>query len=270
MSDGVAADNVVTYIASEGYGLYIEGVQHNGNVSATDFVALPLENGTAKLLEGGLFNQFQILVQPQDDVSWSYKLINKQGIVQAGINPITQPANVTSESIVKTFGTLAGTIGGYEFNFNGDIQTVLFDYEECGKYDGAVLLYVNKQGFKTWMSFDLKHIEKISVTSDGFRRNVMDFATLDNTEGKHAFRKRLTGSKQSFTLNTSWLSEYYVKQIEELLVSEYVWLKTPSLSREIPVNVKTTNIVKKNHLNDKLIQYSFDVESASEYLNTVR
>ena len=270
MSDGVNPDDIEIYLASEGYGLYIEGVQSNNSTLPTDFIALPLENGTARMLEGGLYSQFQILVQPADDTNWFYRLINKSGIVQPTVNPITTTANVTSTSVVKTFGTLANSIGGYEFNFNGNIQTVLFDYEDCNRYEGAVLTYVNKEGFKTWLPFDLKHVENISVTSDGFRRNVMDFSALDNTEGKHAFRKRLTGSKQSFTLNTNWISEYYVQQIEELLLSEYVWMKGAGLSREIPVNVKTSKVVKKRHVNDKLIQYTFDVESASEYLNTVR
>ena len=270
MSDGVAADDVVTYIASEGYGLYIEGVQHNGNVDKTDFVALPNDFvNTFKVLQGTYETSFQVLVQPQDDTNWFYHTFDASNNKSVA-SPILAPTNVTSETVFKTYASANKSISKYEFHFNGTIQTVEIEDVRCSKYDGALLYYINKEGFKTWLPFDLKHIENISVTSDGFRRNVMDFNTLDNSEGKHAFRKRLTGSKQSFTLNTDWMSEYYVKQIEELLISEYVWLRTSSINRDIPVNVKTKNIVKKSHVNDKLIQYSFDVESASEYLNTVR
>ena len=56
------------------------------------------------------------------------------------------------------------------------------------------------------------------------------------------------------------------------MLSEYVWLKLTDVAsgEYFSVNLKDEKIVKKNHLNDKLIQYTFKVETASEYINTVR
>ena len=97
----------------------------------------------------------------------------------------------------------------------------------------------------------------------------MDYSGLTNGNGLHASRKRITGSKQRFTLNTDWLAEYYVQQLEELVLSEYVWLVKPT-GNPIPVNVTNSSFSKKTHLNDKLINYTINVETASEYINTVR
>jgi len=122
------------------------------------------------------------------------------------------------------------------------------------------------------MIFTLKHTEDISVSSDGFQRNTMNVSNLTNNSGLHASRKRITGSKQSFVINTDWINEYYVKQIEELIMSEYVWASIPHLGTVNfqPVNLTTKNLSKKNHLNDKLIQYTLKMVTASEYINTVR
>tara|TARA_R110002153_G_scaffold41530_1_gene118414 strand:- start:206 stop:412 length:207 start_codon:yes stop_codon:yes gene_type:complete len=68
------------------------------------------------------------------------------------------------------------------------------------------------------------------------------------------------------------MPEYYVEQMEEILLSEYVWTLLPSVdgSDYQAVNVTTSEIGKKNHLNDKLIQYSFSIEVAADYINTLR
>ena len=88
----------------------------------------------------------------------------------------------------------------------------------------------------------------------------------------HVSRKRILNSKQSFTINTDWMPEYYVKQIEELLLSEYVWALIPTVDANVyqSVNITTNNMSKKNHLNDKLIQYTFSLETAADYINTIR
>ena len=99
----------------------------------------------------------------------------------------------------------------------------------------------------------------------------MNYSALNSGNGLHASRKRLTGSKQSFTINTDYIKEYYVKQLEELILSEYVWASIPHISTNLlPVNLQEKKIEKKNHLNDGLLQYTFNIVTASEYINTVR
>lgn len=150
-----------------------------------------------------------------------------------------------------------------------DDQIVYVDELRCSEFEPIRLLYVNKYGAKNYMHFGLKSIENINTSSDEYRRSLVNYTALTNGNNLHASRKRITGSKQSFVLNTDWMDEYYVEQMEELLLSEYVWLARTS-GNPIPVNVKDSKLTKKTHLNDRLINYTMNVETASEYINVVR
>ena len=52
------------------------------------------------------------------------------------------------------------------------------------------------------------------------------------------------------------------------MLSEYVWLEKGYLT--LPVNITTSKLDKKTHINDKLINYSIEVETASNYINNIR
>tara|TARA_R110000744_G_scaffold37582_2_gene86014 strand:- start:3671 stop:4813 length:1143 start_codon:yes stop_codon:yes gene_type:complete len=293
--------NVITadagiYIATEGYTVFTEGLQHNGQTFEDEYICLPEDpkpnnsgvSGAAydKVFrvagaagEGSLFSY---LVQPTDEVSWTKTFYFANG------GSYTQPIMPSTDSGGQIRAiSLSDSISKMVFNFNGTSILVIHDIFDCNKYNpndntslsyatGAAraitLYYVNKQGAKNSLAFTLKHTEDISTTSDTFKRNVSNLASMNHSGGMHASRKRLTGSKQSFTINTDYLNEYFVKQVEEIILSEYVWAKIHSIESgyRLPVNVTNTKLTKKNHLNDGLIQYTFTIESASEYLNNVR
>ena len=355
LDDNVNTPTVVIYLASEGYSLYSEGVQHNGNSFESDFVALPEESSNVyrQTTHGSFPNFIPVYVQPQptetsitgfaDIVDGSASIGGSGGTlfltelsvgdtisiegnsyeiasiasntaltltspIGGGSTNISTPITLlTSSSSWRWRCITNGTNGAYtifasqtesdkmfqyvvanpgcdyiEFDFNGTIRRVYVDTFESTKYSCAILLsnvdrpvqvqYANKFGTRSYMTFSLKHIEEVSVSSSTFNRNVMDVGGLSNGSGLHASRRNITGSKQSFTINTDWINEYHVKQLEELIMSEYVWASIPNVGggNLQPVNLKTQNLVKKNHLNDKLIQYTFKIETASEYMNTVR
>ena len=117
--------------------------------------------------------------------------------------------------------------------------------------------------------FNLKNTENISTKEDKYKRSLVNYSTLTDHSGLHMEVKSIRETRQMITLNTDWISEYYVKQIEELILSEYVWLERPTGNPQ-PVNVKTSKYLKKNHLNDKLINYTIEIEAAPEYINTIR
>jgi len=279
-----------TYIATEGYTVFTEGLQHNGQTFEDEYICLPEDPkpntlGYDKIFrvtgaegESGLFSY---LVQPTDSTSWNKTIFFANGTsLQSAILPSTD-----SDGQIRSL-SLSTTITQVLFNFNGTFYLVKHDIFDCNKYNNndntalsyatgtaraITLTYVNKQGAKNTLAFTLKHTEEIATTSDTFKRNISNLESMNYSNGMHASRKRLTGSKQSFTINTDYLDEYYVMQIEELMLSEYVWAKIHSNgSNLLPVNVTNTKLSKKNHLNDKLIQYTFTIESASEYLNNVR
>lgn len=244
--DGVAATVTDTYLASEGYTLYSEGMQHEGTISTVTGYALPEESA---------FDYRMLLPE------------NTAGVVSSLVYTATNAGtdDTANQITYTTVGTAATQIQKTE---NAVTYTVVIDRLPCSKYDVAKLRYINKFGAFSDFYFSLKSMETLNTSSDAFLRSLNDFSSLSNNNGLHANRKRITGSKQSFRLNTDFINEYYVKQLEELFLSEYVWLDYDGDT--IPVNIQSNTLEKKKHVNDKLIQYEFSVETAAEYLNMVR
>ena len=185
------------------------------------------------------------------------------------VNPDAEIIPITTTSIAMVKNKLVDDNDTtVDFDFNGDLRKVFVDVLRCSKFDAVNLLYVNKAGFKTKFPFILKSTEKISVDSESFSRSTVDYGALTLNTNSHSSRKRIKDTKQSFVLNSDWIAEYYVSQFEELMLSEYVWLEKGKLT--LPVNITTSKLDKKTHLNDKLINYSIELETASNYINTIR
>lgn len=269
MVDGDQADVTTNYLISEGYTLYTEGLQSNAQTPIYDFVGLPVDD-TAQgrrhimVTESGT-NVIPYFTNPLDNINNTVTAYNLSN-VSLGSNAISQKTN--SSQMVRNF-IVTPSMSSVFFDFDGNEQTVIVDVLRCSKFEAINLMYVNKSGMKTYFPFILKSIEKIKSSSDTFNRSLVNYNTLSSNSGLHASRKRITGTKQSFVLNTDWITEYYVKQIEEVLLSEYVWM-VKGTDNPVPVNVTTSAMEKKTHLNDKLINYSIELETASNYINTVR
>lgn len=283
LNDFNLAASFVTYLATEGYTLYTEGLQHNGNTWQTDYALLPVdEDGNYRVTTSENSNAtFDVLVNAE--VSGTYQ---KTVYLNSGINSISvYPISTTSTGLIRT-ETIGPNTNRVEFSLGGEEFTVYNDVFDCNKYNNSDILaqtnvngqakpvklyYVNKFGGKNTFHFTLKHTESVNSSSDSFNRNTANLGNLNAANSLHATRKRITGSKQSFVINTDFIPEYYVSQLEELVLSEYVWAQIPHISNNyIPVNLKDSRIDKKNHLNDRLIQYTMNIETASEYINNVR
>ena len=194
----------------------------------------------------------------------------------------------SSQGLIRTF-KIDDNVGRVEFSLNGVIKNVYHDVFDCNKYNNeealtigvattyaktsrpVVLSYVNKHGAKNTFAFTLKHTQEMQSTSSNYTRNVIDYTNLNRNKNLHSTKKVINDTKQTFIINTDYISEYYVEQIEELLLSEYVWALNPLIDNEyVPVVVTDKKVLKKNHLNDKLIQYTISYEMASNYINTIR
>ena len=148
-------------------------------------------------------------------------------------------------------------------------EEITIQETECSKYADHLLMFVNKYGSKQDFYVNMKSTERFKIKDDGFSRSVIDYSTLSVNNGIHSYKRRVLESKESYTLNTPFLDEENVEAFEELLLSEYVWLKKEGESY-IPVVVKDMSMTRKTHLNDKLIQYTVEVESANHLVNIQR
>ena len=287
----LSAVTTETYLATEGYTTHTEAVQKNGDTFTDSFVMLPEDMYGNYRVTGaiGEFSMVQVMTNATNYTDWNFTINRTDGSSDASVayTPVLVGSSV---SIIQTL-LLDDTIASVDFDLNGDTSTLHHDLFDCNKYNTplvtafgtiptyynadlsrpVILSYVNKFGAKNTFAFTLKHTEEVMSTSESFKRNVVNYGSLSTTNVEHASRKLIKASKQSFTINTDYINEYYVKQLEELILSEYVWASIPHVSSSlIPVTITDKKIAKKNHLNDKLIQYTFSIEVARDYINTIR
>ena len=288
----LAAVTTETYIATEGYTTHTEAVQKTGDAFTDSFVMLPTDMYGNYRLTGaqGETSMCQIMTNATNFTDWIVTENYKDGTTLT--YQYTPVLVGSSNTIIQTLLLTEDTVS-VDFDLDGETATLYHDIFDCNKYNTplpvdsvgytrplyydadlqrpVVLNYVNKYGAKNSFAFTLKHTEEITSTSESFKRNVVNYGSLSTTNVEHASRKLVKAAKQSFTINTDYINEYYVQQLEELILSEYVWASIPHVSSGlIPVTITDKKIAKKNHINDRMIQYTFTLEVARDYINTIR
>jgi hypothetical protein len=288
----LAASTIETYLATEGYTIHTEGAQTDKDSFTDSFVMLPKDMYGNYRLTGaaGETSMCQVMTNATNYTDWNVTENYADGTSTSyAYTPVLVGS---SNSIIQTLLLTEDTVS-VDFDLDGETATLYHDLFDCNKYNTplpedsltysrplyynaslqrpVMLNYVNKYGAKNSFAFTLKHTEDITSTSESFKRNVVNYGSLSTTNVEHASRKIVKASKQSFTINTDYINEYYVEQLEELILSEYVWASIAHISSGlIPVTITDKKIAKKNHLNDKLIQYTFTLEVARDYINTIR
>ena len=288
----LAAVTTETYLATEGYTTHTEAVQKTGDAFIDSFVMLPTDMYGNYRLTGaqGETSMCQVMTNATNFTDWEVTENYKDGTTLT--YQYTPVLVGSSNTIIQTLLLTEDTVS-VDFDLDGETATLYHDIFDCNKYNTplpvdsvgytrplyydadlqrpVVLNYVNKYGAKNSFAFTLKHTEEITSTSESFKRNVVNYGSLSTTNVEHASRKLVKAAKQSFTINTDYINEYYVQQLEELILSEYVWASIPHVSSGlIPVTITDKKIAKKNHINDRMIQYTFTLEVARDYINTIR
>ena len=288
----LAAVTTETYLATEGYTTHTEAVQKTGDAFTDSFVMLPTDMYGNYRLTGaqGETSMCQVMTNATNFTDWEVTENYKDGTTLT--YQYTPVLVGSSNTIIQTLLLTEDTVS-VDFDLDGETATLYHDIFDCNKYNTplpvdsvgytrplyydadlqrpVVLNYVNKYGAKNSFAFTLKHTEDITSTSESFKRNVVNYGSLSTTNVEHASRKLVKAAKQSFTINTDYINEYYVQQLEELILSEYVWASIPHVSSGlIPVTITDKKIAKKNHINDRMIQYTFTLEVARDYINTIR
>ena len=138
----------------------------------------------------------------------------------------------------------------------------------CSKYDAKKLTFVNAKGVKQDMYFNMKSSEKMSISSDTYSRSLIDYRNLSIGNELHQSKKRINNASINYVLNTDFVEEAYSDVMTELLLSEYVYLTQNGATT--PVNVTDTSLERKTHLNDKLIQFTVNIEAGAQYINQIR
>jgi len=136
---------------------------------------------------------------------------------------------------------------------------------EC-KYTPYKVTFVNKFGVFQDLYFFKRSDINLSVTGESFKRNNVTSGSY-NISKHQTTNLNKTGSK-SITLNSGFVDETFNEVLEQLLLSEKVWITYNS--NVLPINLKTSTLKYQTRLNDKLINYTIDADFAFNSINNVR
>lgn len=137
----------------------------------------------------------------------------------------------------------------------------------CSKHDAHKVTFINKWGALQDIWFIGKSSLKIKTDSTSmYRRNTLVGDSYSINE--HTSINQVKNGKQTLKVTTGFVSENYNDVIKELSLSRKVWINYNG--NTLPVNVKTETIDFKTSLNDKLVEYSMELEFSFDVTNNIR
>ena len=193
------------------------------------------------------------------------------------------PANLRQTSSSWDTAFEAGTIAYYTVQaFNeddigvSDVYTINIICPNERGYEGIRLTWLNQWGTWDYYTFNMKSTrsvttKKIPYTQQGGTWNESTFKIKGWKGGKKNFR---VNSTEKIKLNTDFVTEAEGVWFEELINSPEVYIVNEYDGTELtpydtitnkyiePVTLTTSSYVKKTRANDKLMQYTFEIEKS--------
>lgn len=240
----------VTYLAVNGYGTFEDGtnpeLSRNALITSNN-VYVP-ENTASKIpifAEGvGKFIIGSSTTQVTDNANTNQK-----------IQYINVPANSTSVAI-------------YDTNDSTLLKTIIVHNICEPKFTSYKITFLNKYGAFQDLYFFKKTVEKFNVTDSTYKTNIIENETGTYNTYKGQKQRYNVNAKTSLTMNTGFIDEDMNTTIEELFLSENIWIRYNN--KTLPVMPTNKSLQYKTKLNDKLIDYTIDFEFAFNKINNVR
>lgn len=161
-----------------------------------------------------------------------------------------------------TISTSATSVTSASGNYTWTIQRVC-----SAKYSPIQMRFINHKGAPQDQYFFLKSVESVNTKSETFKRNIFNYSSSNYDVKSHQTQTFNKNGRKRFTLNTDYIAEAYNAVIEDIMLSEYVWIIIGNIIH--PVTVMTSSLTKKTSLNDRLIQYTLEVEDANDIINNI-
>ena len=202
--------------------------------------------------------------------------------------------NAKTDKQLIFFGCFPGNLRKSSAVFNTNLANISYYYVQAKTASGGILsdriiIYINcpnTKGFEsirlTWLNqwgawdyytFTMKSIKMISTKGSTYQQlegswNEKSYRIDSFKGGKKAFRVNAT---EKITMNTGFVNESESEWFEDLINSPEVYIiegfqddeADSALNKYVaPVRLTTSSYTKKTIANDRLIQYTFEVEKS--------
>ena len=184
----------------------------------------------------------------------------------------------------STFKTLhtAGTIQGGYYTIQGrnasghtstDLYTVYLNCPEQKGFESIRLCWLNQWGAWDYYTFTKKSTKTTTSTPTTYRQlgGTWNGALYRNDGYKGGKRNFRVNSTESITINTDYISEDINVSFAEMINSTEVYMLKgfqddgtfAAITNYVtPVLVKSRSFINKTLANDKLVQYTFEIENS--------
>jgi len=277
-----ATPTVQTLVALEGYdgyGDFEEGVQNQGRdinqgslmqsntivyVKEGEYPFIPLREGTAISYDsdGNIIN----INTTTSETESADKILywspypnpgNFQQRVEAdgGTYVSNSCEGPFFDSLDYTLGNVY--VGGTEVNI----------VEVCEyKFEPLKVTFVNKFGAFQDIWFMKSNTKDLKIKEDSYKANTISQGAFSINESQNKILSKR--GESGLKIVSGFVNEEYNTAIEELLLSEQVWISIGG--QTLPVNVKTSSFKYKTSVNDQLISHEIDLDFAFSKINSVR
>ena len=148
--------------------------------------------------------------------------------------------------------------------------TVLYvkTIEEC-KYNPYRITFKNRYGAMEDLWFFKKSTKSMSVESDEFRANQFKRRINGGTSYIRSTQEYNKNGKESITLNSGFVDEALNESFKQLMLSEEVQLYDFENDTLSAIKIKDSELKIKTSTNDKLINYTIEVEMSNNIIDDI-
>lgn len=178
-----------------------------------------------------------------------YDITNIDASLMTGSTPTTV-LNGAKSYVIRMLNTSSAQVSE-AVTFNVD--------QQCSKYEPVRLHWLNKLGGIDSLNCNLKSIDKTDVKRESYQQQHHTFTgfTYDYTKASRGQVDYDIKMTETLKVNTDYLTEAESIWMQDLFTSPVVYRE---LNNElIAMNITGNSIQKKTSLNDKLMQYTFEL-----------
>lgn len=267
-------DSAVYYTGLDGFSYFEEGSNYN----------YPYQVLTGSEILRAPANEVYRIPVLQDDL-YGYGLQYWNGYAWfeyhtvIGLTPVEDTDNVVRYVDTLNSGIYAERV---EFRFNtAPTEYRYIEYQECTMYDPIEVFFVNRYGAIQELNCFGRFDVSMNTSEEKYKRNLAGQGGSYNTT-RHQHHTLYKNGKIKFTINTGWYDETENDTFTEMMLSEQVWVRVDKDQLGIgwlpktggtfivPVNLTSQELKLKKRRADKLINYTFEFEAASDRINSVR
>ena len=239
-----------TYIATDGFGYFEDGTNaelDRNALMSSNFKYIP-ENTAGKI---------PIFAEGVGKV-----------IIDSATTQITDNGNTDQKIQYITVPQNSSTIQVYDTDDSTLLKTISVSNICEPKFTPYKITFVNKYGAFEDLYFFKKSTETLNTSDESFKRNTITNASSTYSTSEGQSQRFNVNGKTSLVLNTGFINEAMNETIEELFLSENVWIRYQS--KTLPVLPTSKSLAFKTSLNDNLINYTINFDFAFDKINNVR